>query len=269
MLADAVRNLDLGPDAVVEPAAGGASGSAWLVRIPGRRYVLRLSSRSLTDGRLGAMAAARGGGLPAPELIRRAAIPHGDAMLLSWLPGRTLYEALLHSPGETSRWGRLMGEMQRLLHKIAAPPDLTDVLEDAAQPFAAGRGVAQLPDGGALLHLDWHPLNLLVDEGGGGICGIVDWDNARRGHPLLDLARTRSMMTVEPSLASLPQELRGRIDELVESWMEGYGGMARDIPASCHAWAGRVMLADLEGRYAGVPAALDPLRRWTERWEAA
>ena len=28
------------------------------------------------------------------------------------------------------------------------------------------------------------------------------------------------------------------------------------------------MLADLEGRYAATPAALDPLRRWTEGWEA-
>ena len=33
-----------------------------------------------------------------------------------------------------------MGETQRRLHEIDAPPELIDVLEDAAQPFAAGRG---------------------------------------------------------------------------------------------------------------------------------
>ena len=32
MLPDVVRRLDLRPDAVIEPAAGGASGSAWKVR---------------------------------------------------------------------------------------------------------------------------------------------------------------------------------------------------------------------------------------------
>ncbi len=256
-LEDVVRGLGLGPDAAIEPAAGGASGSAWRVRPPGASYVLRLASSSaLTDARLAAMATALAGGLPAPQLIRRVTTAEVDAVLLSWLPGRSLYDVLVADPKSTRRFGRLMGEMQRHLHGIVAPTSLIDVLDDGVHPFAAGREVGGLPSGNALLHLDWHPLNLLVD-GASRVSGIVDWDNARRGHPSLDLARTHSLLTVEPSIASLPAEVRSQVDELVEAWSDGYGREAREIPAACHAWAGRVMLADLEPRYAQSPEALD------------
>ena len=268
MLADVARRLDLGSDAVIEPAAGGASGSAWKVRAAGASYVLRLeSSIALTDARLAAMATALAAGLPAPQLIRRVTAGDVEAVLLSWLPGRSLYDVLVGDLGSTRRWGRLMGETQRRLHEIVAPTSLIDVLDDGVHPFAGGRGIADLPNGDAVLHLDWHPLNLLVDDAS-RISGIIDWDNARRGHPSLDLARTHSLLTVEPSIASLPAEIRGRLDELVEPGSDGYGPEAREIPAACHAWAGRVMLADLEPRYAASPAALDGLRRWTEGWLA-
>jgi aminoglycoside phosphotransferase (APT) family kinase protein len=157
-----------------------------------------------------------------------------------------------------------MGAMQRRLHEVWAPMDVPAVITDADHPFAAGRGIPGLPEGDALLHLDWHPLNILVDSGSREITGIVDWDNARRGHPLLDLARTSSILTVEPSLASLTAELRNVLVPFRDAWADGYGADARSIPAQCHLWAGRVMLADLEARHA--PEALEPLRRWTDAW---
>lgn len=264
-----MRRLGLASDADIEPASGGASGAAWRVRRAEASYVLRLgSSVALTDARLAAMATALAGGLPVPRLIRRVTTAEVDALLLSWLPGRTLSDLLVADPKSAPRWGRLMGEMQRRLHRIEAPATVIDVLDDAVHPFVAGRAIAKLPDGEALLHLDWHPLNLLSDDGS-GISGIVDWDNARRGHPSLDLARTDSLLTVEPSLTSIPAEIRARLSELREAWADGYGPEAQAIPAACHAWAGRVMLADLEPRYADSPSALDELRRWTEGWQAS
>jgi aminoglycoside phosphotransferase (APT) family kinase protein len=142
--------------------------------------------------------------------------------------------------------------------------DVPAVITDAHHPFAAGRGIPGLPEGDALLHLDWHPLNILVNPASCEITGIVDWDNARRGHPLLDVARTSSILTVEPSLASLPAELRDVLVPFRDAWADGYGANARSVPAQCHLWAGRVMLADLEARH--VPEALEPLRRWTDAW---
>ena len=116
----------------------------------------------------------------------------------------------------------------------------------------------------ALLHLDWHPLNVLVD--GDEVSAIVDWVNARRGHPLLDIARTYALLTADPALAALSPAERDLLAEVAGGWAAGYGPEAASIPADCLRWAGQMMLADLAGRYAEDPAALEPLRRWTSRW---
>lgn len=44
-----------------------------------------------------------------------------------------------------------------------------------------------LPEGNAICHLDLHPDNLLVNETG---YTVIDWVNAKSGHPLYDYART-------------------------------------------------------------------------------
>ena len=263
----ALRALGLPESAVVEPAAGGASASAWKVRADGNQYVLRLSdSARLTTGRLSAMAAARVAGLPVPDVVRRSSTALGEAVLLSWLPGVPLAQVLVKSPGTARDLGYAMGAIQRRLHQVTAPEDVRAVITDPDHPFAAGRGIPELPDGAVLLHLDWHPLNILVNPASLEITGIVDWDNARRGHPLLDLARTSSILTVEPSLDALSAELHSVVEPFREAWADGYGPEARNIPAECHLWAGRVMLADLEARH--EPAALESLRRWTAGWMA-
>lgn len=261
MLEEALAALGLPTDATVAPASGGASESAWLVRAGAERFVLRrASSSSLTDARLAAMAAAREAGLPAPELIGRARTGVDEVVLLSWMPGESLHEVIGRATADARRWGARMGELQRRLHDVVAPSGALRVEDDPHRPFVAGRDVAGLPRGDRLLHLDWHPLNLLVDGARGEISGIVDWDNARAGHPLLDLARTRGILTREPSLALLPRAMRSALGPLIDGWVDGYGVEARDIPPACELWAVRVMLADLQPRYRDRPAALDPLR---------
>ena len=259
MLDEILSALGLPPDAVAEPAAGGASGSAWRVRTANDRYVLRRSSSAQVEGRLAAMAAARDAGLPAPVFRGRASVSGGEAILLEWLPGTSLLDVLVERPAEARHWGRRMGVLQRRLHEIVAPPQVIPTDEDRDRPFSAARRLPGIPTGDRLLHLDWHPLNLLADETSGEICGIVDWDNARSGHPLLDLARTRGILTLEPSLPGLPSAALAALGPLLDGWAEGYGPEARSIPDACQLWAARVMLADLEPRYADRPADLDGL----------
>ena len=259
MLSETIEALGLPADAVLEPAPGGSSGDAWRVRTGQENFVLRFDrSGRHTDGRLAAMAAARDAGIPAPRLLGRVATSAGEAVLLSWLPGVTMLEALAAHRGRARAWGLRAGAMQRSLHAITAPASVVAVRDDADHPFAAGRTVPKLPDGGALLHLDWHPLNLLVDPAAVAITGVVDWDNARRGHPSLDVARTRAMLTLEPSLASLPEAVREQAHEFLGGWMEGYGLV--EVPGASHLWAARVMLADLAPRHAAQPELLHPLR---------
>lgn len=268
---EVLASVDLPPDTPVE-LAGGATGEMWKVRTPDGPLALRCAPTG--DGMtalVAAMVAAGHAGLPVGEILRRAHHGGSDILLSSWLPGTTVLEALRQEPGRAHRLGQLMGEAQRTLHELPAPADLPGVpaWHGHALDARASKGPVTSdhlgpPVGGALLHLDWHPLNILVD--GDKVSGVVDWVNARAGHPLLDVARTHALMTVNPMLAMLTPQERAFLGELTRGWVVGYGPQADSIPPACHRWAGEMMLADLSARYAADPEGLEPLRRWTARW---
>ena len=264
-LRDVLERLGVGRAAEVDPAPGGASGAAWFVRDGSSRYVLRVDGSTFrTDARLAAMDAAREAGLPAPQLVRRSDEADRIALLLTYLEGVPVLEILLRSADSATQWAFRMGAMHRRLHQVVAPPAVMPVTDERGRPFHLGDMRGELPAGETLLHFDWHPGNLLADEATGEITGIVDWDNARRGHASLDLARTESMFTVEPFIEELDPESRRMIGEVRRAWADGYGPEASSIPAAVRRWAGRVMLEDLAHRYADHPERLAPARRWAE-----
>jgi len=264
-LRDVLDRLGVGGSAETEPAPGGASGSAWFVRDGRDRYVLRLDGSTFrTDARLAAMDAAREAGLPAPALVRRSDESGRIALLLTFLEGVPVLDLLLRSADDATEWAFRMGALHRRLHAVVAPPAVIPVTDDRGRPFNVGDMHDELPQGESLLHLDWHPGNLLADEATREISGIVDWDNARRGHASLDLARTESMFTVEPFIEQLDAASRRIIGEVRRAWADGYGPEASAIPTASRRWAGRVMLEDLAIRYASQPARLDPARRWAQ-----
>lgn len=289
-----LRCVGLPVDAVVEPA-GGATGSQWKVHAPDGTFALRVSSsKDEVATELAAMAAARSVGLPVPEVVSRGRTPTQEVVLCTWLRGAPIYDVLRTRPGDAYRFGHLMGVAQRALHRAPAPaalPAVSPPVVDATVTVggdgaASGDGVgesdrgqavagqgdalvgdqptAPLAAGSVVLHLDFHPYNVLVDDD--GISGIVDWVNARAGHPLLDLARTHALLTIEPELRKLPLAARRIVATLAEGWADGYGDAAREIPPICHAWAGAAMLVERASRYAHDPTLLTELRAWTEDW---
>jgi aminoglycoside phosphotransferase (APT) family kinase protein len=119
----------------------------------------------------------------------------------------------------------------------------------------------------ALLHLDYHPRNVLTD--GKQITGIVDWTNAHAGDPRADAARTVSILRVDPvARKPLLQRLGLRIFEL--AWRIGYqraGAHLKEMPLF-YVWAGIVIQRDLAHRYQHAPLELAPARYWTNTWMA-
>src|SRR5581483_7339599 len=76
--------------------------------------------------------------------------------------------------------------------------------------WAGGLDADELP-GDDLVHVDFHPGNVLVD--GGRISGVVDWDGAGRGDRHLDLVTLRYDLELRaPALAArLDGYLRARV----------------------------------------------------------
>jgi aminoglycoside phosphotransferase (APT) family kinase protein len=218
------------------------------------------------------MAAARAAGLPVPEVHAAGVWQDHPALLLTWLAGRMVADELRVRPWQVWRLGIAFGRMQAAIHAVPVPgllrqqPDAWIAWKCEGEQPLQDR-LRHLSSDEALLHLDYHPQNVLTD--GKQITGIVDWTNAHAGDPRADAARTVSILRVDP-LARKPllQWLGLRIFEL--AWCIGYqraGGRLKEM-ALFYAWAGTVLQYDLAHRYKHRPRELTPARRWTNKWKA-
>jgi aminoglycoside phosphotransferase (APT) family kinase protein len=91
-------------------------------------------------------------------------------MVLERIDGADMVAVLGKRPWEIRRQGRILADLHRRLHELTVP----DWLPDAP----VGRG-------DRLLHLDLHPLNVMMSPTGPV---VIDWANACRGDPNVDVA---------------------------------------------------------------------------------
>jgi aminoglycoside phosphotransferase (APT) family kinase protein len=119
----------------------------------------------------------------------------------------------------------------------------------------------------ALLHLDYHPLNVLTD--GRTITGVLDWTNALAGDVRADVARTVSILRIDFVDDGTPRLLLERAVRRVfeQGWRAGYeqqGTPLGDL-SLFYAWAGAVMERDLA--YKREARDLTRIHRWTMSWK--
>ena len=130
------------------------------------RVLRRFKAGGNPDREAMVMRHARKHGFPAPAVVEVG----DDSLVLEQIAGRTMLEVVLRRPWTLRRNISILAALHERLHRIAAPPGL---------PAAA--------DGRALLHLDLHPENVILSPSGPV---LIDWTNARRGKPSLDVAMT-------------------------------------------------------------------------------
>ncbi len=182
------------------PAPGGQVGAAFVRWPDGREGVLTRGHGSLDELRRTAdiLQIARSRGLPVPRYELITEVPGAVAIVQERLAG--------HLPERASR--PVVEEMVALIDRCRGlladrvdvpPPDLHlrrsgpgfSVHESLAaySPRTArllawvrevGESAQATTHGDDLVHLDFHPENVLVDEDG-AITGIIDWDGIARG----------------------------------------------------------------------------------------
>jgi aminoglycoside phosphotransferase (APT) family kinase protein len=222
------------------------------------------------------MRAAAEAGIPVPHVVRQGIWENRPVLLLSWIGGKTLRDQLLAQPYLIWRLGTAFGRTQVLIHSVPAPVDMnpTEWIEWAGDEPELKARLYDLPSRRtALLHLDYHPLNVMAHRG--QISGVLDWANARAGDPRADFARTYTILRVEPygpAGDSLPVAVMRRL--LERAWRAGYwqaGGKLDDM-ALFYAWAGAAMIRDLSPRihkpgFWLQDQHLDPVRAWRDLWK--
>lgn len=277
----------VGFGAVVSPfvrVEGGLDNQMWrFATVDGREHVLRIY-RAGNEGGMRrereAIAAAGGAGLPVPTFEASSVWRDRPLAVLPWLPGRPMLQAV-RSPLALWRLGKSFGAVQAAIHAVPPPETLRSVPPDAwlercgpehgaIAAAVRARGVAT----DRLVHLDYHPLNVLTQ--GSRVTAVLDWVNAAAGDPRVDLAQTATLLTVAPVPAGTPRPiLRALRGALRRAWWQGYTGVAGPVrlPPAFMAWAGARLLHDLE-RHAGEPDSwtdahdLEPLRSWVRRWSS-
>jgi Phosphotransferase enzyme family len=206
---------------VVEgPCPGGQVGAAYVRWPDGRRSVLTMGSARAAP----LVALARTAGVPAPcyELI--ADVGGTVVVVQELLPGaspstvdRPLVQAMIelnqrlagllaehpHLPA-VKLWLRASGPGYCLHEPLAGYDRRTAWLLGWVREVGHGCDTA---DGDDLVHLDYHPGNVLVSDG--RITGVVDWDGAARGDRHLDL------VTLRFDLAVRAPQLTGWLDDLL------------------------------------------------------
>lgn len=134
---------------------------------------------------------ARRHGYPVPRVVEI----REDALVLERIDGLTMARDALTRPWRARAHMRLLAELHQRLHGIEAPSDLA----------AAGPG-------STLIHLDFHPENVLLSPNGPV---VIDWTNARRGGLVgkAFLPPYLACFDLEPVRRALPDAAARRIDD--------------------------------------------------------
>lgn len=177
------------------------------------------------------------------------AFPGGVALVTPWVRGRTIADVLQHEPWHAAALGGAFGEAHARLHALPVPDE--------------ARSDVTLLDGGRSvrwLHLDFHPANVLTDAG--GVTAVLDWENVRLGDPRWDVARTLSVLSVDPGVRALPANAWAVVRAFRRAYLAEYTrrGERLDAMASFLGWAGETMRLDLAHRYA--ESDLEHVERW-------
>ena len=119
------------------------------------------------------------------EYVRRQGYPvpavaelsdDGCDLVMERIAGRSLVETMMRAPWRLRHYGGVLADLHRRLHDIAAPEFLA--------PAAVGTGAS-------VVHLDLHPLNVMMSPAGPV---VIDWSNAARGDPRIDVALAWALM---------------------------------------------------------------------------
>lgn len=170
-LPSALPTLDRRADGVRTPGPLLASGRDSDIFEYGDGLVLRRSRhhRSL-EVEAQTMEYARSHGYPVPAVSELSR--DGTDLVMERLDGPVMLTALSRRPWTLRSQAAVLADLHRRLHEIPAPPWVPD---------------APSGHGDRLVHLDLHPLNVILAERGPT---VIDWTRAARGDAATDVAVT-------------------------------------------------------------------------------
>jgi aminoglycoside phosphotransferase (APT) family kinase protein len=176
------------------------------------------------DREVQAMGAARTAGLPVPDVIMTSVVADRPAILMTLASGATVTTALGSGRDRARETGRTLGDVLGRINLLPAPEGLApaDAWLDRAGPELAPLRdrLIDLPNANRLLHLDFHPENVLMENG--EVTAVIDWPNTLPGPPHIDLGRSRAILQMVRTLPRLSPEVAAAVDVFEAGLVEGH-----------------------------------------------
>jgi uncharacterized protein (TIGR02172 family) len=192
-------------------------------------------------------------GLPAPGVGELVDVGGRIGLVYERVDGPTLLEAIRKKPWTLRSAAVLLARLHADLHKTqvaAVVPkqreklirkiERADLLSTRLRAAALSR-LADLPDGDALCHGDFHPGNIVMTVSGPE---IIDWMDATRGHPHADVAR--SLILGRFGVPRGPRILVAGAHLLLSIYQREYGRQTGATPADIGPWLPVVAAARLD-----------------------
>lgn len=265
---DLVARSGIAGVTAVEPLSAGLGGNdLWRLRRSAGDLVLRAFPHGapVTRARREEQAHqyAREHGLAAPRVHGCRVIDDRPVLIMEWVPGVRVAERLWQGD-DPDDLGRRSGAVLAALHSAGGPPPALVAARswiDWPEPMPEVGPVLQAYDTGrVVLHLDFHPENLIITDD--GVITVLDWANCVVGPCEADLARTLSVLElITAAMPDLPETARRAIGRYREGFLAGYrdAGGRIAIPRPVQAWAYAAQRRDLAGSWV-PPWYLDQLQ---------
>lgn len=172
-------------------------------------FVLRLmrsanAGPSLTRATM-ASEAARASRVATPKVLEIITVDGRPGQIMERVDGSDMMSEIGDKPQRIVAAARNLARIQTQLHAVSAPPDLETLHDYLAHRITTSTQLtadvgdralatlAELPEGNAVCHGDFHPGNVLL-TGDGPV--LIDWSSAARGDATADFARTRLLIQV-------------------------------------------------------------------------
>jgi aminoglycoside phosphotransferase (APT) family kinase protein len=210
---------------VTEPIAAGRDADVFALN--GQRVLRRYRRDTDVSGEAAIMRYVAGHGYPVPEVFEA----YGPDMVMTRVDGPTMAEAMLAGTMPIGEGAAMLADLLARLHAIPGP------------------------DGGAVVHLDLHPENVLISADGPV---VIDWCNAGSGPADLDTALSALIMA-QLAIGSIRHELSATAGEFLDRFLEHAPGdpLAELGAALQQRLNNRTMTAD---ELAALPAAAARVR---------
>ncbi len=130
----------------------------------------------------------------------------GTDLIMERVEGLTMVAALGRQPWTVRHQGTVLADLHKRLHDIRAPEYLP---------------AAPVGQGDRLVHLDLHPLNVIIGPAGPV---VIDWPNAARGDPAVDVGVAWLLMAASDIPVKGPREavLRSARSSLVNRFLANF-----------------------------------------------